>query len=236
MDATVLPAQSECEFYHSIDLPNVGLVHGAWDLRGRFADYTSGVPIAGKTFLDVGTATGFLSFEAEKHGAVVTSFDADSPERYEHVTGDKSHDPTHFRRLRNGYTFSHAKMQSRADLVLGDIYSMSDSVVRHDVVLVGQILVHLRDPLIALQQAAKVTKDTLIITEGSFETDTPLQVFLGAQSYYSWFHLSTGLYKTYLSMLGFDVVSTTKGQFTCLHEDIPGQVDLWTFVAKRRPT
>jgi hypothetical protein len=125
-------------------------------------------------------------------------------------------------------------LQSRANLVLGDIYSMSESVKQHDVVLVGQILVHLRDPLVALQQAAKVTKDTLIITEGSFESEAPLQVFLGDKSYYSWWHLSTGLYRTYLNMLGFDVVSVTNGKFLCLHEDIPGDVDLWTFVAKRR--
>jgi hypothetical protein len=232
MDASALPIQSECEFYHSIDLPNVGHIPGAWDLRGRFGDYVAHTPVTGRTFLDVGTATGFLSFEAERHGAIVTSFDADGPERYEHVTGDDSHNPTRFRRLRNGYAFSHSKLGSRAKLTLGDIYSMSESVVPHDVVLVGQILVHLRDPFLALQQAAKATKDTLIITEGSFESDQPLQVFLGAQSYYSWWHLSTGLYKTYLSMLGFDVVSVTKGQFTCL-QDMPGQVDLWTFVARR---
>ncbi len=234
MDAATIPARSDCDFYHSIDLPGPEHIPGAWDLRGRFADYTAHVPVSGRTFLDVGTATGFLSFEAEKHGAIVTSFDADGPERYEHVTGDKSHDPSHFRRLRNGYAFSHAKLQSKANLVLGDIYSMSESVEPHDVVLVGQILVHLRDPFLALQQAAKVTKDTLIITEGSFESEQPLQVFLGEKSYYSWFHLSTKLYKTYLELLGFDVASVTKGQFTCLHEDVPGNVDLWTFVAKRR--
>ena len=169
MDIAALPLQDECEFYHSIDLPRVGSVTGHWDLRGRFGDYVGHTPVAGRTFLDVGTATGFLSFEAEKEGALVTSFDADGPERYEHVTGELSHDPTHFRRLRNGYAFSHALLESKANLVLGDIYSMSQSVQPHDIVLVGQILVHLRDPLIALQQAAKVTKDTLIITEGSFE-------------------------------------------------------------------
>ena len=209
-------------------------IPGAWDLRGRFDDYTAGVPVSGRTFLDVGTATGFLSFEAEKRGATVTSFDADGPERYEYVTDKGGRDPTRLHRRLNAYAFSHAKLKSAATLVLGDIYSMSESVVPHDVVLIGQILVHLRDPLLALQQAAKVTKDTLIITEGSFEADQPLQVFLGVQSYYSWWHLSTGLYRAYLDILGFDLVSITKGQFTCLHDDLPGQVELWTFVAKRR--
>lgn len=227
-------SQGECEFYHSIDLPRVGSIAGHWDLRGRFADYTGHTPVEGRTFLDVGTATGFLSFEAEKGGASVTSFDADGPERYEYVTGDTGRDPAHFRRLRNGYAFSHELLGSKAELVLGDVYSLSQSVRAHDVVLVGQILVHLRDPLLALQQAAEVSRDILIITEGSFESESPVSVFLGEKSSYSWWHLSTGLYRTWLGMLGFDIISVTRGQFTCLHRDNPGEVDLWTFVAKRR--
>ncbi len=228
-------SQSECEFYHSMDLPQVGSISGYWDLRGRFADYIAHTPIEGRTFLDVGTATGFLSFEAEKCGASVTSFDADGPERYEYVPGNTSDDPASYLRLRNGYTFSHELLGSKANLILGDIYSMSQRVQPHDVVLVGQILVHLRDPLSALQQAAAASRDILIITEGSFESDLPVSVFLGGESPYSWWHLSTGVYRTYLDLLGFDITSVTKGQYTCLHKDNLGEVDLWTFVAKRRP-
>src|SRR5437762_8211882 len=59
----------DCFFYHTIDLPEFGLVRGQWDLRGRFDDYLGGVSVAGKSVLDVGTATGFLSFESERLGA-----------------------------------------------------------------------------------------------------------------------------------------------------------------------
>ncbi|HKR00197.1 MAG TPA: hypothetical protein VJT09_05960, partial [Pyrinomonadaceae bacterium] len=66
----------DCFFYHTMDLPGLGLVHGHWDLRGRFDDYIGGVSVAGKSVLDVGAATGFLSFEAERRGARrVLSFD-----------------------------------------------------------------------------------------------------------------------------------------------------------------
>ena|SRR5687767_12615915 len=66
----------DCFFYHAMDLPGFGLVRGHWDLREKFDDYVGGVPMAGKSVLDVGTATGFLSFEAEKKGASrVLSFD-----------------------------------------------------------------------------------------------------------------------------------------------------------------
>jgi hypothetical protein len=58
----------DCFFYHAMDLPEFGLVPAHWDLRGRFDDYVGGVGVAGKSVLDIGTATGFLSFEAEKLG------------------------------------------------------------------------------------------------------------------------------------------------------------------------
>ena len=60
---------AECVFYHSLDLPLSGPQKGHWDLRGRFDDYVGNVPLSGRSALDVGTASGFLSFEAEKRGA-----------------------------------------------------------------------------------------------------------------------------------------------------------------------
>src|SRR5215471_10291266 len=66
----------DCYFYHTIDLPGLGVQKGHWDLRGRFTEYIGGVDVAGKSVLDVGSATGFLSFEAERLGAArVVSFD-----------------------------------------------------------------------------------------------------------------------------------------------------------------
>src|SRR5271157_3419337 len=65
-----------CFFYHTLDLPGIGEVEGCWDLRGRFDEYIGGVRLRDKSVLDVGTANGFLTFEAEKRGArEVVSFD-----------------------------------------------------------------------------------------------------------------------------------------------------------------
>jgi ribosomal protein L11 methylase PrmA len=48
-------------------------------LRGRFLDYLGGFDIKGKSLLDVGAASGFISFEAERMGAAeVYGFDVDS--------------------------------------------------------------------------------------------------------------------------------------------------------------
>ena len=57
---------SECDFYHSMDFPDGNSVDGVWDLRDRFASYTGNFSFENKSVIDVGTASGFLAFEAEK--------------------------------------------------------------------------------------------------------------------------------------------------------------------------
>lgn len=43
--------------------------HGSWDLRGCFDEYVGHTKASGTTVIDVGCASGFLRFEAEKRGA-----------------------------------------------------------------------------------------------------------------------------------------------------------------------
>ena len=75
----VLPSvvnRTDCIFYHSIDLPGETIT-GIWDIRGAFSEYIGNVDLRGKSVLDVGTAGGFLAFEAEKAGAAsVLALDA----------------------------------------------------------------------------------------------------------------------------------------------------------------
>src|SRR5579872_970290 len=105
----------QCHFYHAMDLPGGIFVRGNWDLRGRFEEYTAKIDFAGKRVLDVGTASGFLTFEAEKRGAEVVSFDSSSPELHEGLPyievrrrGRSAPDAADdFEGLRNGYWYVH---------------------------------------------------------------------------------------------------------------------------------
>jgi hypothetical protein len=223
----------DCWWYHSMDLPGFGTVTGQWDLRGRFDEYVGHVPLSGRTVLDVGTASGFLSLEAEKRGAIVTGFDADSWSRYQHVPSKNKPDHSAgFPMMRRGYWLAHAANKSKTKVIYGDIYHLSEQAPAHDVVLIGQILVHLRDPLEALHQASLVAKEMMIITEGSFHADQPVSRFLGSeQSWYSWWHLSDELYRRWLSLLAFEIVSVTQNKFTCTQ--LPDPAEVWTFVARR---
>jgi len=236
-----LPRLEDCWFYHVIDLPDLGTQGGDWDLRGRFDEYIGTVPLTGKTVLDVGTASGFLTFEAERRGATVTSFDLDSPDKWQYVSypniDDLKVDARGFQRLRNSYWLSHHLLRSHAQLVTGDIYEISRKVSPHDVSIVGQILVHLRDPLEALRQVALVTKETMIIVEGSFESAAPTTVFLGGNgNYHSFWHLSDQFYRQYLPILGFEIAKISKADYRCNHNSMPPDVTVWTFIARRCST
>jgi hypothetical protein len=65
---------ADCYFYHTMELPGLGVIEGRdWDLRGRVDEYLGNVDFAGKRVLEIGPASGFLTFEMEKRGAEVVS-------------------------------------------------------------------------------------------------------------------------------------------------------------------
>ena len=68
-----------------MELPGVGVVGGQWDLRESIEDYLAAFPFAGKRVLDVGAARGFPSFEMERRGAEVVSFDMSPDGRWDIV-------------------------------------------------------------------------------------------------------------------------------------------------------
>jgi hypothetical protein len=242
-----------CNFYHWMDLPNFPSVHGyvtvpgAWDLRGRFQDYVGGVEVAGRSVLDVGTATGWISFEAERLGASqIVGLDAaddvmpQSVPYFQYEDRDQAARTTggalvsNRTAIRRSYWHCHKKLGSSAKVVYGDIYRIGEHISGAEIVVVGQILVHQRDPLEALLQCARVAEDTLIIVEGSFDANQPVMRFCGLNGlYYSWFLLSSGMYVEYLKILGFEVTSITKNLYRCAHSDAAPEMEIWTYVAKR---
>ena len=227
----------DCWFYHVMDLPELGTVKhfGSWDLRGRFDEYVG--DLSGKTLVDVGCASGFLSFEAEKRGATVTSFDVDTGDA---VNIDPETDAAAKRleviKMQNGYRLAHQLVKSTARTVYGDARELSRYVGPHDVVLIGQMLVHVRDPLAVIEQACKVAQESIVIAEGSWEAEEPVARFFGVQfpGTNSWWHLSTGLYRDALSLFGFELTQKSRGLYQCNHPASPGMSEIWTFVAHRR--
>jgi SAM-dependent methyltransferase len=239
-----------CVFYHVLDLPGIGTVKGYWDLRDRFDDYTGGVPLAGTRFLDVGSASGFLSFEAERRGAAeVVSFDSADPKMHAAVPYREIRTSTHphpvipnFHEVRNGYWLTHRLLGSRVKCFYGDVYDLPAELGEFDVVMVGQILGHLRDPLGALTSIAPRCRGKLIITDFMYISDQPLAWFPGSvdlpETMYRpmiWWQLSPVLIRNFLRIVGLEVIAFTTKNYEFGEPNSPtkGVTSLSTIIAQR---
>jgi hypothetical protein len=146
-----------CYFYHRMELPGVGVVAGQWDLRQTVEDYLAGFPFAGKRVLDVGAASGFPSFEMERRGADVVSFDMSPDGRWDIVplAGADLGAAVHHKRkswkaLTNANWLAHAALRSSAKVRYGDIYRLPEALGDFNVAFLGSVLLHLQNPFEAL--------------------------------------------------------------------------------------
>jgi SAM-dependent methyltransferase len=239
---------SECRFYHALDLPRSGFQEGRWDLRGRFDSYTGNVVFAGKTVLDVGTSSGFLTFEAEKRGASVVSVDADSAAQFNNIpirgsrhTEDYQaalqQDNEMLNRTKKAYWLAYREFNSKARAYYGSIYMLPDELGQFDIVLVGQILVHLTDGIRALTSVAKHCKDTLIVAEGMLQDELPMAQFLARaenpENNFSIWHYSVGFYRQLMACLGFNLHSDTTEKYRCNVVGWDQDIAITTLVFKR---
>ena len=237
----------DCFFYHTIELPEFGLVHGQWDLRGRFDDYVSKVSVAGKSVLDVGTATGFLSFESEQHGASrVVSFDLgdarqqmfipfkDKPYFADHEQFVKDH-AAEVETWKNAYWLCHRLLKSRAEVFYGDIFRLPPALGQFDVAIVGAVLEHLNDQITAMASIARLTKETMVIVTPVIETEeriARLEPTADNPGYdFTWWRYSVGAYREILKIIGFSIARITAAQYLWEHA---GSLETrWTIVAVR---
>jgi len=237
----------DCFFYHAMELPGFGLIPAHWDLRGRFDDYTGGIDVRGKSVLDVGTATGFLSFEAEKRGASrVVSFDqSDGAEQKFLPFKDKPYSRDHAKwaqeyrgeieRWKNGYWLSHRLLGSKAEVFYGNVYDLPLELGEFDIAIVGSVLEHLSDPISALASIARLTKERIVVVTPLLETEEPIARFEGRANHpeadFTWWRYSLGVYREVFGMLGFAIERVSRGKYRYMYGDRDEERS--TFVAVR---
>jgi SAM-dependent methyltransferase len=226
-----------------MDLTPVGLVGGQWDLRDTVDAYLGHHAFAGKRVLDVGAASGFLSFEMERRGAEVVSFDMAPDGRWDIVPlaglnleaaiqGKRDN----WRALTNAYWFAHAALGSRAKVFYGDVYELPAELGVFDVVFVGSILLHLRDPFAALQSVSRRAGDTVIVTDLAFELPGPQMQLVPTRvgPADTWWRLSPLCVAQMLDVLGFDALDLQRSRHTSTYEDNRRDFDFYTLVSKKR--
>jgi hypothetical protein len=121
----------------------------------------------------MGTASGYLCFEMEKRGADVVAFDLEPGGRIDLVplaahpdlAGTFGRTAELLGKLHSSYWFCHKAFGSKAKVVYGRIYELPAAIGPVDVCTFGSILLHLRDPFLALANALRLTRETAIVTD-----------------------------------------------------------------------
>jgi hypothetical protein len=115
------------------------------------------------------------------------------------------------RRLNNSYWLCHRVFHSRAKVVYGAVYDIPEAIGPVDVAIYGSILLHLRDPFLALESGSRLAREAMIVADvcplGPFGRFSRNPRFMPSDKrpdkFYTWWSLPPRLVQEYLSILGF---------------------------------
>lgn len=170
---TDIPVSSSCShtWYHTIDLPDGTATPGWFDTRASpdYVPWPTG--ISGARCLDVGTFDGFWAFELERRGAgEVVALDVGDPRRLDWPMRMRKAGPELIQRFRSGrgegFRVAATALGSRARWTDRSVYDLNPEVDgTFDLLICGALLLHLRDPVLALERMRSVCRGRLILVE-----------------------------------------------------------------------
>jgi len=175
---SVLGRVAAIDWYHTIDLGHGIVTPGMFDHRGYLAQVPIPVDLTGKRVLDVATFDGFWAFEMERRGAAeVVAIDLD---RF----GDLDIPPAVrakmslqdlARKVGAGFALASEIRRSAVRRTVCSVYDLSpEKLGKFDLVNCGSLLLHLRDPLRALQAIRSVTGGMGVFVE-TFNPGLPMR-------------------------------------------------------------
>jgi tRNA (mo5U34)-methyltransferase len=152
------------DWYHSIELAPGLVTSGMFDHRPYVDRYGLPDSLGGKRVLDVGTFDGFWAFELESRGAEVVALDVP---RIQQLDWPPRMRPSDDGERGGRFRLAAEARQSSARWIGLNIY---DATVEQldgpfDLVFCGSVLIHLRDPMLALERMAALCRGGLILAE-----------------------------------------------------------------------
>ena len=166
-------------WYHTLELAPDLVTPGWFDLR-PIVERMPWPDVAGLRCLDVGTYDGFLAFELERRGAAeVVATDIAGEEEWDWYPELRDAGPPALAELMGpekgrGFRVAAEALGSAVERVELSVYDLDpDRVGRFDVVVCGSLLLHLRDPLRALEAIRTVCRGHFLSAE---EINLPLSL------------------------------------------------------------
>lgn len=210
-------------WYHSIALGG-GLVTPGWfDLR-PIVDRMPWPDVRGKRCLDVGTWDGFLAFELERRGAaMVVAIDIDSHEEWDWPPTLRERgvpaalQEVAGREQGRGFRVAKEALGSSVERQVLSVYELdSDVLGTFDVVTCGSLLLHLRDPMRALERIRSVCSGAFLSAEEIDLTLTALHPrrptlrLDGTSDLFQWFIPNAAGHRRMLRAAGFQLERWTR--------------------------
>jgi tRNA (mo5U34)-methyltransferase len=148
-------------WYHTFELPDGTLTPGWFDLRA-VVDRLPWPPVAGRRCLDVATYDGFYAFELERRGAAeVVATDVGRHQDWDWPARLRGRGGAELERLAGakgqGFEVAREALGSAVAKRTVNVYDLSpERLGVFDVVVCGSLLLHLRDPVRALEAIRSV--------------------------------------------------------------------------------
>jgi tRNA (mo5U34)-methyltransferase len=206
--ASLARAVESYGWYHTIELAEGVVTRGMFDHRPVVDRYMLPDDLSGMRCLDVGTMDGFWAFEMERRGAreVVAADlgqvdDLDWPAHWRPrvVT---TLDETKADRFR----LVHDALGSHVHRVERSVYELDTDLGEFDLVFCGDLLVHLKDPVTAIQRIHRVCAGSAIVCNPikrfRFGRRRPLAEFDGIDEF-QWWLLSEAALERMMLAAGF---------------------------------
>jgi tRNA (mo5U34)-methyltransferase len=157
------------DWYHSIDLGHGVVTPGRFNHLPHLSDYHLPEKLDGMRVLDVATFDGFWAFQFEKRGASeVVTMDIETWNDLDLPPSQRANLSPEILKSKTGNGFETAReiLQSKVQRVILNAYDLSpDRMGSFDMVFCGDLLVHLMNPMKALQNIRSVTSGFAVIVE-----------------------------------------------------------------------
>ena len=157
---------SENEFYHSIEINNYK-IKGYYNWEPYFNSLQNLFDYKNKKILDVGPADGYFSHKFDLLGASVEAVEIpDQIDRDIYKFGEAFKTFNHWKKKSShNYNFEIFNKIFKNDikLIYKDIYELESLNKFYDLVFCSDLLLHLTDPIRAIDQLVKVSNDYILI-------------------------------------------------------------------------
>jgi len=131
------------QWFHDYELVPGVMTHGISDMSERAPYFQIPQDLSGKRVLDIGCADGYFTFLAESRGASVVAVDSWP---------------------RQGFFLTREVLQSKVEFHHMSVYDIHpDKLGMFDIVFFFGVYYHLKNPLLALERVASVTRELAII-------------------------------------------------------------------------